>query len=104
MRGADAGASARSSLVAAAGVAIAVGCQPRPHIGAAASAAPPAVGVVRKAPSETELRQAMFRQLVRDIRAYHLFSDAWPEPAWSAELPRLETAVLAAPDRAALLL
>lgn len=45
----------------------------------------------------------MFERLVADIRAYHLFSDAWPEERWAAELAALEREVTAALDRPALL-
>lgn len=45
----------------------------------------------------------MFEKLVTDIRAYHLFPDAWPMERWAAELPALEREVMAALDRSALL-
>jgi hypothetical protein len=54
-------------------------------------------------PSEQLARRAMFEQLVADIRAYHLFPDAWPEERWAAELPALEREVTGAVDRSALL-
>ena len=41
-------------------------------------------------------------QLVADIRAYHLFPDAWPMERWAAELSALEREVTAAVDRSAL--
>jgi hypothetical protein len=44
----------------------------------------------------------MFEQLVTDIRAYHLFPDAWPMERWAAELPTLQREVTAAVDRSAL--
>src|SRR6187399_2458114 len=54
-------------------------------------------------PSEQLARREMFERLVADIRAYHLFPDAWPEERWVAELPALQRAVTGAVDRAALL-
>jgi hypothetical protein len=52
---------------------------------------------------EQRARRDLFEQLVADIRAYHVFPDAWPEERWAAELPALEREVTAAGDRSALL-
>lgn len=46
----------------------------------------------------------MLQRLVADIRAVHLFSDAWPEERWLSELPALESEVLASRSRTALLI
>ena len=55
------------------------------------------------AAAEQLARRDMFRQLVADIRSFHLFPDVWPVERWAAEVPALEREVTGAADRSALL-
>jgi hypothetical protein len=94
--------SARRALL----VSLLGACQPSASAPVAPRAAPvqsPASVPSSPAPSEQRARQELFDRLVTDIRAYHLFSDAWPEEGWAAELPALAREVTGAADRSALL-
>ncbi|HTV25441.1 MAG TPA: hypothetical protein VMG12_42390 [Polyangiaceae bacterium] len=87
-----------------------IACQPNTRAASApAAAAPLASSPPPRSPApapspELQARSAMFQRLVRDIRAYHVFPEAWSEQDWSADVPRLERMVLDAPDRATLLI
>jgi hypothetical protein len=84
-------------------VSVASGCHRGAREPAAARGGDPASHLSSPAETERLARRDLFEQLVADIRAYHLFSDAWPEERWAAELPALEREVIGAVDRPALL-
>jgi hypothetical protein len=103
-----AGPCRRTFELISVGVGIFVGMAGGCHAGAPAPASRearvPDAASVSSTPAaiEQRARRAMFEQLVADIRAYHLFPDAWPQERWAAELPALEREVTAAVDRSAL--
>lgn len=78
-------------------------CQAQTTAGAVASREVPTAAPSNPASDAPEDVRATFERLVADIRAYHLFSSAWPEERWLAELPALESEVMAARNRLELL-